>query len=71
MDIKTDIHLLVGLSLIAIAGVLIFIGKPDRSGKHPTFLQFESSLVLYPPLILVFFTMGMAEVISALLGISR
>ena len=33
MDIKTDIHLLVGLLLIAIAGVLIFIGKPDRSGN--------------------------------------
>jgi len=71
MDIKTDIHLLVGLLLIAIAGVLIFIGKPDRSGKHRAFLQFESSLVLYPPLILVFFAMGMAGVVSALLGISR
>ena len=34
MDINTDIHLLVGLLLIAIAGVLIFIGRPDRSGKH-------------------------------------
>ena len=71
MDIKTDIHLLVGLLLIAIAGVLIFIGRPDRSGKHRAFFQFESSLVLYPPVILVFFAMGMAEVVSALLGISR
>ena len=71
MDMKTDIHLLVGLLLIAIAGVLIFIGRPDRSGKHRAFLQFESSLVLYPPVILVFFAMGMAEVITALLAISR
>jgi hypothetical protein len=71
MDIKTDIHLLVGLLLIAIGGVLIFIGLPDRSGKHRAFLQFESSLVLYPPVILVFFAMGMAELVTALLGISR
>ena len=34
MDIKTDIHLLVGLSLVAIAGVLLFLGMPDRSGKN-------------------------------------
>ena len=71
MDIKTDIHLLVGLLLVAIAGVLLFLGLPDKSGKNRAFLQFESSLVLYPPVILVFFAMGMAEVISALLGISR
>ena len=71
MDIKTDIHLLVGVLSIAIAGVLIFIGLPDRSGKHRGFLQFESSLVLFPPVVLVFFAMGMAEVVTALFGISR
>ena len=70
MDIQTDIHLLIGVLLVAIAGVLIFIGRPE-SGKHRAFLQFESSLVLYPPLILVFFAMGITEVVSELLGISR
>jgi hypothetical protein len=71
MDIKTDTHLFVGLVLVAIAGVLIFIGRPDKSGKHRAFLLFESSLVLYPPVILVFIAMGMAELVTALLGISR
>jgi hypothetical protein len=64
-------HLLIGLSLVAIAAVLIFIGLPDKSGKHRAFLQFEPTLVLYPPVILVFFALGMAEVVTGLLGISR
>ena len=65
-----SVHLLIGLLLLAIAAVLLFIGLPDRSGKHRAFLQFESSLVLYPPVILVFFAMGVAEVLRGLFGMS-
>lgn len=64
-------HLLIGLALIAVSGVLLFLGLPDKSGKHRAFLQFEASLVLYPPVILVVLAMGMAEAITGLLGISR
>ena len=64
-------HLLIGSLLLAIACVLVFIGMPNKSGQHPRFLQFEASIVLYPPVILVFFAMGAAEVLAALLGIQR
>ena len=54
-------HLLIGSLLLAIACVLVFIGMPNKSGQHPRFLQFEASMVLYPPVILVFFAMGAAR----------
>jgi hypothetical protein len=38
---------------------------------YRAFLQFEPSLVLYPPTILVFFALGIAEVVTGLLGMSR
>ena len=64
-------HLLIGSLLLAIACVLVFIGMPNKSGQHPRFLQFEASMVLYPPVILVFFVMSAAEVLAGLLGIQR
>ena len=63
-------HLLIGLALLAVGAALFFIGLPDRSGKHRTFLQFEASLCLYPPVILVFFALGVMEVLRALVGVS-
>ena len=64
-------HLIIALLLLAIAGVLIFLGVPKKSGQHPRFLQFDSALVLYPPVVLVCLAMGATEVITALLGISH
>ena len=60
-------HLLIGSLLLAVACVLVFIGIPNKSG--PRFLRFDASLVLYPPVILVFFAMGAPQVLAALLGI--
>lgn len=64
-------QLAIGVALVLAAIVLIFIGMPNRAGQHPRFLQFEASLVLYPPVILVLLAVGTAEIISALLGMSR
>ena len=59
----------IGLALIGIAILLIVIGRPNKAGVHPRFMQFGAASVLYPPLIMVFFAFGAAAVISALLGI--
>lgn len=64
-------HLVVGVVLVLLAVGLVFIGRPNRAGQHPRFLQFEASLVLYPPVVLVFVAMGMAEIIAALFGTPR
>lgn len=64
-------HLVIGVVLVAIAIFLALVGRPNRAGQHPRFLRFDSSLVLYPPIILIVFAMGSAEIITALLGISR
>ncbi|MGT2435264.1 hypothetical protein ACU4GH_04550 [Bradyrhizobium betae] len=59
--------ILIGAAMIAIAGVLIFIGRPNSAGEHPRFLRFEAALVLFPPVILSFLGLGAAAIISGLL----
>ena len=59
--------ILIGVVLLAIAGGLLFIGLPNRAGVSPRFLQFDASLVLYPPVVLTFFAGGFAELIAGLL----
>jgi hypothetical protein len=61
--------LAIGIALVAIALLLIFVARPDKAGRHPRFLRFDASLVLYPPVIMVFGVMGAAEIISVLEGI--
>lgn len=62
---------LVGIVLLAIGIGLLFIGRPNKAGVHPRFLQFEASMVLYPPLVLVFLAGGAAALIAGILGIAH
>jgi hypothetical protein len=55
-----------GITLLLIAGVLIWVGLPNKQGLHPRFLRFNAAMMLYPPLILVFVALGAAAVISGL-----
>src|SRR6478672_2349728 len=41
-------NLWTGILMLAIAGILIFIGRPDKTDEHPRFLRFNAALVLYP-----------------------
>jgi hypothetical protein len=61
-------HLVVGVILVLLAVGLLYIGMPNKAGQHPRFLRFEASLVLFPPVVLVFVALGMAAIISGLLG---
>ena len=61
----------IGVSSLAIAAGLIFIGLPDKDGVSPRFLRFEAAVVLYPPLVMIFLVGGAAELIAALLIASR
>jgi hypothetical protein len=54
-----------GIAMLAIAAVMIWIGRPNKEGVHPKFLRFNAALVLYPPIILAFAAMGAAAVISS------
>ena len=56
----------IGIAALLIGLLLIWKGRPDRSGVHPRFLQFEAALVLYPPLILVFLAFGTVTILSEL-----
>ena len=47
-------NLVLGVVLVLLAAGLLYIGTPNKAGQHPRFLQFEASLVLFPPLILIF-----------------
>lgn len=53
----------VGLALLIVAFALIFIGRPDKDGNSPRFLRVDTALVLYPPVILLFFALGSAALL--------
>jgi hypothetical protein len=55
-----------GIVMLALAFLLIWAGRPDKGGVHPKLLRFDAALVLYPPLVLTFFALGTASVISGL-----
>ena len=69
MQISSDLG--IGAILLAIAFALIWLGLPNKNGESPRFLRFEQSIVLYPPLVLVFFATGLAAIISGLLANSQ
>ena len=52
--------------MLVIAIVLIWAGRPDKTGLHPRFLRFNAAMVVYPPIIVAFITMGTAAVINSL-----
>ncbi len=57
----------IGLVLVGIAAALILVGMPDKNQVSPRFLRFGAALVLYPPLILVALSLGLAEVFYSLM----
>ena len=57
----------IGVAFVVAAAVLLIIGIP-RHGESPRFLRFESSLVLYPPLIMTFLVFGVALMLRAYTG---
>jgi len=59
-------NLWTGIAMLVIAFVLIWVGRPDKAGVHPRFLRFDAATVLYPPIILAFFAMGVAAVLSSI-----
>ena len=56
--------LLIGILSLAAAAVLVVIGRPNRLGKSPRFLQFSAAPMLYPPAVLVFIALGIAELVA-------
>jgi hypothetical protein len=57
-------HLLIGLLAIATGFGLFMLGLPNRRGESPRFLQGSSLPILYPPVVLVFVVVGIAELIA-------
>ena len=52
--------------MLAVALLLIWVGRPSREGVHPRFLRFNAALVFYPPIVIAFFLLGLAAVIGSL-----
>lgn len=59
------INLWGGIAMLVIAVILAFVGRPNSAGEHPRFLRFNAALVVYPPIVLVFFALGVAAVLNA------
>jgi hypothetical protein len=54
-----------GIVMLAIAAILIAVGRPNQSGEHPRFLRFGAALVLYPPIILAFLVLGIMAIVTS------
>ena len=59
-------NLWTGIAMLALGFLLVWVGRPDKEGVHPTFLRFDAAVVLYTPIILAFIALGVAAVISSL-----
>ncbi len=57
-------ELLISVISLGIAAILMFLGWP-KSGESPRFLRSTVGMMLYPPVILVFFVVGLAELTKA------
>ena len=60
--------ILIAIVLFAIAVALIYVGRPAQDGESPSFLRFHAAVVLYPPVVLVFFAASFAAFFAGLLG---
>jgi len=58
-------NLWTGAAMLVAAFLLIWVGRPNKAGVHPSFLRFDAAMVLYPPVILAFTALGVAAVISS------
>lgn len=54
-----------GMLMLAVALLLIWIGRPNKAGIYRKFMRFDAALVLYPPLVLLCFAFGMATIVSS------
>jgi hypothetical protein len=54
-----------GMFMLAVAFLLVLLGRSNGAGVHRKFLRFNGALVLYPPLILSCFAFGIAAIISS------
>ena len=57
----------IGVVLLAVGVVLVLIGLP-RHGITPRFLRFDAALVLYPGIVMIFLTMGVAMILKTHAG---
>lgn len=57
----------VGVVFLAVGVVLVLIGVP-RHGITPRFLRFDAALVLYPGIVMIFLTMGVAMILKTHAG---
>jgi hypothetical protein len=58
-------NLWTGIAMLAVAALMVWVGRPDKEGVHPRFLRFSAATVIYPPIILVFIAMGVAAIFSS------
>lgn len=59
-------NLWTGIAMLVIAFVLVAVGLPNKEGVHLRFLRFNAAMMIYTPLILVFFALGVAAIITGL-----
>jgi hypothetical protein len=58
-------HVLIGLLALATGFGLLMLGLPNRRGERPRFLQGSRLPILYPPVVMVFLIVGIAELTAA------
>jgi nitrogen fixation-related uncharacterized protein len=53
--------LIIGIAALALAIGLLAIAWPNKYGETRRFLQFRAAPMIYPPVVLIFFAVGLFE----------
>uniref|UniRef100_Q07S53 Uncharacterized protein n=1 Tax=Rhodopseudomonas palustris (strain BisA53) TaxID=316055 RepID=Q07S53_RHOP5 len=60
---------LIGIALLAIAAMMIVVGRPDKQGNTARFLGSGWLVLIYPALVLACFALGVAELFFSFEGV--
>jgi hypothetical protein len=63
MELASDI--IIGIGALAVGLAMLWFGMPNKSGQNPRFLRFGFIEMIYPAIVLLFFVIGIAELLKA------
>jgi hypothetical protein len=57
-------ELLIGIAALGAAIGLLVVALPNKRGESPRFLQFHAAPMIYPAVVLIFFALAAAQLIT-------
>jgi mannose/fructose/N-acetylgalactosamine-specific phosphotransferase system component IIC len=58
-------ELVIGTGALIVGFAMLWVGMPNKSGQNPRFLRLGFMQMTYPAIVLMFFVIGVAELLKA------